>query len=59
MYGSPLHCEELPMVDDNYCVAESILITSDEMGAKLPESYDFQDTLEYSAAVRANFGFIL
>jgi len=30
--------------DDNYCVAQSILITSDELGAKLPERYDFEDT---------------
>lgn len=30
--------------DNNYCAAQSILITSDEMGAKLPESYDFEQT---------------
>jgi len=30
--------------DDNYCAAQSILITSDELGAKLPESYDYEDT---------------
>ncbi|MGI6038398.1 MAG: DUF1540 domain-containing protein [Limnochordia bacterium] len=28
--------------DDNYCAAQSILITSDEIGAQLSEEYDYQ-----------------
>jgi len=30
--------------DDNYCSAEGILITSDEVGDALPERYDYQET---------------
>lgn len=30
--------------DDNYCAANSILITSDEVGAELPDSYDYEQT---------------
>jgi hypothetical protein len=30
--------------DENYCVAEGILITSDEVGEALPERYDYQET---------------
>ncbi|MDI9485844.1 MAG: DUF1540 domain-containing protein [Bacillota bacterium] len=30
--------------DKNYCIAQAILITSDELGEALPESYDYQQT---------------
>jgi hypothetical protein len=30
--------------DDNYCIANGILITSDEVGEALPERYDYQET---------------
>ena len=30
--------------DENYCTAEGILITSDEVGEALPEQYDYEQT---------------
>ncbi len=30
--------------DNNYCAAESILITSDAVGEELPESFDYRQT---------------
>lgn len=29
--------------DNNYCTSKAILITSDEVGHTLPESYDYQE----------------
>ena len=33
--------------DDIYCVAQSFLITCDELVSKLPERYDFVDTQNF------------
>lgn len=41
-----VHCtvENCQWWDDNYCIAQGILITSDSIGQELPESYDYPKT---------------